>query len=79
LALILGHRVAPLHHGHEAVDGWGSPPGQPRRPSTSSGHDIRLWPRQCDEPTMTINQAKPYTFMEGTAVHTKQMALIEKE
>jgi hypothetical protein len=52
---------------------------RPRRPSTSSGHDIRLWPRQCDEPTMTINQAKPYTFMEGTAVHTKQMALIEKE
>jgi len=23
--------------------------------------------------------AKSYTFMEGTAVHTKQMALIEEE
>jgi len=43
-----------------------------------SGHDIRLWPRRCDDETMTISRGKPYIFTEGRAVQTKQMALIEE-
>jgi hypothetical protein len=44
-----------------------------------SGHDIRLWPRRCDDETMTISPGQANIFTEGTAVHTNQTPLIEEE